>query len=106
MDRSDDDWVAVLWNVGKARRVWNRLGKLIRWEGEDPRVSAMFYRAVFQTVILLGVETWVLSEAMSRKLEGVHVGFLRQITGKREVRGKDGTWRKVAAEKVLDKAGT
>ena len=82
------------------------MGKMLWREGEEPRVSTIFYWAVVQAVLLFGVETWVLSEAMSRKLEGVHVGFLRQITGKREVRGKDGTWRKVAAEKVLDKAGT
>ena len=43
LERSDNKWPAVLWNVGKARRVWNRLGKLLRREGADPRVSAMFY---------------------------------------------------------------
>ena len=37
-----------------------------------------------------GAETWVLSEEMSRKLEGVHAGFLRQITGQRSVRQKNG----------------
>ena len=54
---------------------------------------------------LFGSEAWVLSEAMSRKLEGVDVGFPRQITGKRLVRQEGGTWRKVTAEKVLEKAG-
>ena len=92
MDWSDDDWPAVLWNVGKARRVWNRLGKLLRLEGAKPRVFAMFYQAVVQSVLLFGAETWVLSDAMSRKLEGVRVGFLRQITRQRSVRQKDGTW--------------
>ena len=43
LDRSGDDWPAVLRNVGKARRVWNRLGKLIWQEGAEPRVSGMFY---------------------------------------------------------------
>ena len=43
---------------------------------------------------------------MSRKLEGLHVGFLRQITGQRLVLQEDRTWRQVAAETVLDKAGT
>ena len=85
LDRSDDNWPTVLWGVMKACRVWNRLGKLLRREGAEPQVSAVFYRAVVQTVLLLGAETRVLSEAMSRKLEGVHVVFLRQITGKREV---------------------
>ena len=34
------------------------------------------------------------------------MGFLRQITGQRAVRQYDGDWRQVAAEKVLEKAGT
>ena len=33
LDRSDDDWMAVLRNVGKARRVWIRMGKMLRREG-------------------------------------------------------------------------
>ena len=43
---------------------------------------------------------------MYRKMEGVHVGFLRQITGKRAMQRENGTWRKVSEEKVLEKAGT
>ena len=43
---------------------------------------------------------------MSRKLEGVHVGFLRQITGQRVEIRDDGTWPQVAADKFLEKAGT
>ena len=50
LDRPDNDWPAVCWNVGKARRVWSRLVKLIRREEEEPRVSTMFYREVFQAV--------------------------------------------------------
>ena len=106
LDRSVDDWPAVLRNVREACRVWSRLGKLLRREGAEPRVSAMFYRTVVQAVLLFGAETWVLSEAMSRKLEGVNMGFLRQIMGQRAVRRKERNWRQVAAEKVLEKAGT
>ena len=43
LDRSEDNWPAVLRNVGKDCRVSNRLGKMLRWEGADPRVSAMLY---------------------------------------------------------------
>ena len=71
--------------------------------GEDtPEVGGVatsvchFYRAVVQKVLLLGEETWVLSEAMSSNLEGVHVGFLRQITDQKEVHQEDGTWGQVA----------
>ena len=43
---------------------------------------AMFYWAVVQAVLIFGDETWFLLEAMSKNLEGVHVGFLKQMTGK------------------------
>ena len=106
LDQSYYNWPAVLCNVGKARQVCSRMGKMLRREGPEPRVSAMFYWAVVQAVLLFGVETWVLSEAMSRKLEGINMGFLRQIMGQRAVRRKERNWRKAAAEKVLEKAGT
>ena len=41
LDRYDKNWPAVFRNIGKARRVWNRLGKLLR--GAEPRVSTVFY---------------------------------------------------------------
>ena len=82
------------------------MGKLLRREGADLRVSAMFYRAVVQKFLIFGVENWVLSEAMSRKREGVHVGFLRQITRQMAVQREDRTWRQLTSDKVLEKAGT
>ena len=69
-------------------------------------MSRMFYRVVVQAVLLLRTETWVLLEVMYRKLEGVHVGFLKQITGQSIVRKRDGTWRCVEVEKFLKKEVT
>ena len=60
LDQSDNAWLAVHRNVRKAHRVWSQLGGLIQREGEDPRVSAMFYQAVVYTVLLFGEEIWVL----------------------------------------------
>ena len=39
-------------------------------------------------------------------MEGVHVGFLWKITGKRAVQWGYRTWRQVASEKVLKNTGT
>ena len=66
LDRSDDKWPALRQNVGKAHIVWSRLGKLLRREGVDSQMSAMFYRAVLQAVLIFGEETWVLLTEMSR----------------------------------------
>ena len=43
---------------------------MLRWEGAYPIISAKFYRAVVQAVILFGLETWVVKAAMMQKLEG------------------------------------
>ena len=79
--RSDNDWPPVLCNIRRERHVWRQLGKLLRREGEDPIILAKFYRAVVQGVLLFGVKTWVLLAAMIEKIEGVQMGFLRQVTG-------------------------
>ena len=57
LERSDNDWPEVLQNFRKSCRVWSRLGKLLHREGEETRVSAMFYRAVVQAVLIFGAET-------------------------------------------------
>ena len=61
----------------------------------------MLYRAVVQVLLLFGVDSWVLSAAISRKLEGVHVGFLIQVTGQTAKRQRYGTCRSVVAASVL-----
>ena len=45
-------------------------------------------------------------EAMSWNLEGVHMVFISQITGKRIELNRDGTCKSVAEEKVLKEAVT
>ena len=48
----------------------------------------MFYREVVQAVLLCREDTWVLSAVMLRKLEGLLVIFLRQVTVKKSKRQK------------------
>ena len=43
---------------------------------------------------------------MSQRLEGVHVGLLRQVTRSKAKIMKDGSCKKVATEKVLQGEGT
>ena len=66
----------------------------------EPRVSATFYRLVVQAILLYGSETWVLLTAMESKMEGMHTGFLLQITGKQARHLGDGTWETPGAEGV------
>ena len=64
-------------------------------------VSEMFYREVVQAVLLFGYKKWVLLAAISNNLEGVYVGFLRQVTGKMAKRHRYGTWINAEAVSVL-----
>ena len=66
----------------------------------------MFYQEVFQSVLFFRADTWDLLEAMSRKLEGIRVGFLQKKKRQRAVQQKDKTWRQLAAKTVLEKACT
>ena len=52
----------------------------------DPTISENFYRAVVQSVLIFGSEIWVLMEAIMQNIEGVCVGFPRQVTGEKAQR--------------------
>ena len=65
----DDDWIAVVGNLGKARKSWGRLSWILIREVADPKVSGSFYKAVAQAVLLFGAETWVLTPRMERALD-------------------------------------
>ena len=50
----DDNWRAVVGNLGKARKSWGRLSQILILEGEDPKVSGNFYKAMAQAVFMFG----------------------------------------------------
>ena len=90
----------------RARSVWGRLGTLLLREGADPRVMAMFYKAVSQAILRYGLKTWVLSVATDNNVEGAHMGFLIYITGKLVLMVVDGTWETSGAVVVREAALT
>ena len=57
-------------------------------------------------MLLFGLETWVLMAAMLKNIEGVHVVFLRQVTGMKAQSMEVKTWKKEGADRVLQAAGT
>ena len=66
LDQTDDDWPEVIRNIMLARSVLGRLVTLLRYKGEDPRVSENVYRAVAQAILPYGSETWVLLTAIEK----------------------------------------
>ena len=77
----DENWPAVAGNLGKARKSWGRLHRILSREGADKRVSRNCFKAVVQQVLLFGAETWVVTPRMERVLNSFMHGAARRITG-------------------------
>ena len=78
---TDDVWPAVVGNVGKARRSWGRLSRVLGREGADLKVSRAFYTAVTQAVLLFGAEMWALTPRMEKALDSFQYRVARKIMG-------------------------
>ena len=79
---TDDNWPAVVGNLGKARRSWGCLSRALSREGADPKVSRAFYTAVTQSVLLFWAEMWVLTPRMEKALDSFQSRVARNITGR------------------------
>ena len=64
----DNDWMEVADNLINDRKSWVRMMSILRWEGADPKVLRLFFKAVVQAVLILGAETWVLTPWMDWSL--------------------------------------
>ena len=65
MTAGDDDWPSAVGNLQKARNSWGQLSRILSREGEDPKVSGHFFKAVTQAVLLFGADTWILTPRMN-----------------------------------------
>ena len=68
-------------NLSKARKQWARIAHVLSRTGASPRTSSMFYKAVVQSVLLYGSETWTLSATMLKVLRGFHNRVARKLSG-------------------------
>ena len=73
LSQDDDNIQAVRSQLCKAHGMWAWIGQVLRRENVSPRVSAKFYKAIVQSVLLYGSETWVLSSAVLARLKGFHL---------------------------------
>ena len=102
---ADSDAPTICKNLGKARLMWGRLSRVLRKENASAKVSGMFYKATVQAVLLFGSETWVMTPALLRGLEGFHVRAARRMTGMMPRKKYDGSWVYPDSAKVLEAAG-
>ena len=80
VSEDDDDSPAIETNLKKARMKWAMFKRLQTREKASRRVMGSFYKAIVQSVLLYGSETWVISAANMRKLAAFHHGCARFIS--------------------------
>ena len=106
MSSTDSDWPAVLRNLKKARQKWSMARRILARQGADARISGNLYKAVVQSILLYGSETWVLTAPMVKVLEGFHHKVLRQITGRQpKYDVRTDTWSKRPIFRAYEEAG-
>ena len=106
LSQDDDDIQAVRSQLCKARGTWARVGQVLRKENAPPRVSAKFYKAIVQSILLYGRETWVLSTASLARLKGFHLRAACRMAKKHVPRrGPHQQWVYPPSDKVLEECG-
>ena len=66
---------------------------------------ASFYKAIVQSVLLYGSESWVMTLSMEKQLQSFHRRCALYITGQHIRQNDDGTWTHPSSENVLEMAG-
>ena len=79
---ADDNWPAVVNNLQREQQKWARLTRVLIREGADARTSGQIYLAVVQSVMLYGLETWVMTPHIGRILGGFHQRVDCRLKGK------------------------
>ena len=102
---SNSDWPAVYKNLAKARSKWALISRPLLKTGVKPRVVGMFYKAIVQSVLLFGSETWVVTPQMLQALSAFHNRVARRIANKLPQRQRDGSWTYPPLSEALKDAG-
>ena len=79
---------------------------MLHAENASSRVCGMFYKATVQAVLLLGSETWNLTPAALKSLEGFHLRatwYMARVN--KPCRNPDRSWTYPATPDVLEEIG-
>ena len=92
--------------IKKARGTWARVGQVLQADNTPPKVSAMFYKVVVQSVLLYGSETWNLTKTALVRLEGFHIRAAYRMAKKHKPRREPNqVWVYPATKDVLKECG-
>jgi hypothetical protein len=82
------------------------VGQVLQADDTPPKVSTKFYKAVVQSVLLYGSETWNLTKTALARLEGFHIRAAYHMAKKHKPRrGPNHVWVYPATEDVLKECG-
>jgi hypothetical protein len=102
----DEDLPAVERQITKARTTWRRIGKIIQKKTDsNPKVMATFYKAIIQSILLYGAESWTASTTIISKLNAFQHRCARHMVGKHIKLTKEGEWIYPSSKSTLDAAG-
>ena len=73
------DWTEMYENLRKAQKRWVVVAKVLTKTGATVRAQEIIYKVVLQTVLLYESDSWVVTEAMLKVLEGFHHRVDRSI---------------------------
>ena len=79
--------------------------KVARKAGETVRVQGMLYKEISQSVLLYGRESWVVTGAILKLLEGFHHRQDRRIAGMTEWHTTSGEWECSLVADALETKG-
>jgi Reverse transcriptase (RNA-dependent DNA polymerase) len=101
-----DDSLTLQYNLNKARHTWRRISPILRREGADKSTSGNFYKAIIQSVLLYGSESWHYKKQSIKALTGFHQNVARLITNKqpRRVHPSIDVWLYSNADDALEEA--
>ena len=86
------DTLAMRHNLQKARAKWAMIRRLLARDKATPQISAIFYRAIVETVLLYGSETWAITQPMLNTLNGFHKQCLWRLVGRQPRLDGDENW--------------
>ena len=68
------------------------MARILGREGANPRFSGMFFNVVVHAVLILELETWVITPCMGRPLGSFQHRVDSWITGRQPKQREDGSW--------------
>ena len=92
IDYNNSDWPAVYQNLKKARMRWGIITRVLAETGAMVQARGIMYKAVAQSVLLCGSDSWVMTGEMLNVLEGFQQRATMRITGMTATRGAGGEW--------------